>query len=329
MRFRSKGINTAVNEVDYRISRLRLYCRVKEEIVWKQGGGYYGGYNGYRGSGLLGSHVSRELVHQGHEVIMVDNRKDTRLIPDLIDRIELIPADILDLASLIEITRDFQVERVVHMAAVMGNWYDEHPIMSCKVNFEGTLNVLEAARANHVKRMVFASSRGVVGKVDGTKYGSPIFEPINEDYISPRRPYSVMKVACEFMGLIYSRNRWVDCAALRFGDFYCPERLIKGTRRQADFFNDIILNASLGRPTKIKTGGDEMIDPIYVKDCAHATVLACFAASLQHRVYNIASGQRMTLKKAVEGIRSVFPNSVVDFDSAAGSRLELMLTSAS
>lgn len=270
------------------------------------------------GSGLLGSHVCRELVQEGHGIIMVDNRRDTRLIPDLVDRIEVIPADILDLSSLIEIMGDFKVERVIHMAAVMGNWYDTHPIMSYQVNFGGTLNVLEAARANHLKRAVLASTRGVIGKVEGTKYGYPTFEPINEDHIDPRRAYSVMKVACEFMGQIYSRNKWVSTATLRFGDFYCPERLIKGTRRGADFFNDMILNAYLGQPTNYASSGEEMVDAIYVKDCAQAIVKACFAENIKYGVYNIGSGYRLTLKEAAGVIKRVFPGAVVNFGSGFG-----------
>jgi nucleoside-diphosphate-sugar epimerase len=265
------------------------------------------------GSGLIGSNVSRKLVQEGHKVILVDNRKDTRLIPDLVDSTEIIPADILDLASLTEIMGDLKVERVVHLAALMGSWYDTHPIMCYQVNLGGTLNVLEAARANYVKRVVLGSSRGVIGKVEGTKYGYPAFEPVNEDYIGPRRPLAVMKVACEFMGLIYSRNQWVDTAALRFGDIYCPERLVKGAQIQAGVFTDMILNAYLGRPTDITSSGDEVIDPIYVKDCAHAVVLACFAENLKHRIYNIGSGHGVIIREAAEIIKKVFPSAMIKF----------------
>ena len=76
----------------------------------------------------------------------------TRLIPDLVDSIEMIPADILDLASLIEIMGDLKVERVIHMAAIMGSWYDTHPIMCYQVDLGGTLNVLEADSSKSRKK---------------------------------------------------------------------------------------------------------------------------------------------------------------------------------
>ena len=152
----------------------------------------------------------------------------------------------------------------------------------------------------------------MIGKVEGTKYGYPTYDPVNEDYIGPRRPLSVMKVACEFMGLIYSRNQWVDTAALRFGDIYCPERLVKGAQVQASVFTDMILNAYLGRPTDITSSGDEMIDPIYAKDCAHAVVLACFAENLKHRIYNIGSGHGIIIREAAAVIKNVFSNAVIN-----------------
>jgi UDP-glucose 4-epimerase len=150
------------------------------------------------GAGFIGSHLVEELVRQGRSVRVLDNLSTGRreyLLP-VMDRIELVEADILDTGALRAAMRG--VRRVFHQAALRSVPRSvDDPSTSNRVNVEGTLNVLIAARDAGVERLVYASSSSV--------YGYRNVLPTREDDVpGPVSPYAVSKLAAEYYCRVFA-----------------------------------------------------------------------------------------------------------------------------
>lgn len=72
----------------------------------------------------------------------------------------------------------------------------------------------------------------------------------------------------------------------------------------------MIENAVVGKPTTVPYGGDEKDDMLYVKDCANAIVLACFAKDVKHHIFNIGTGKAYTLHDLANSIKKVYPEAI-------------------
>jgi GDP-4-dehydro-6-deoxy-D-mannose reductase len=133
--------------------------------------------------GFVGRHLTEHLTSQGDEVIGSD-RTDGG--PDL-----------ADLAGWEQLCRDVQPEAVYHLAGdadVGGSW--NHPVETFRANAEGTLNLLLAARAAGVRRILNVGSAEVYGRVPAERL------PITEDHpLEPLTPYAASKVAADYLGL--------------------------------------------------------------------------------------------------------------------------------
>jgi UDP-glucose 4-epimerase len=126
--------------------------------------------------GAIGSWVARELVERGHRPLLYDSRADFTLIPDLVDRVDLVVGDLLDLPTLVRTVLEHKVERILHLAAMMPPQAQANPYLGFRVNAEGTLNVLEAARIGGVRRVVYTSSKAVYGRITGG-HAHPTYKP--------------------------------------------------------------------------------------------------------------------------------------------------------
>jgi UDP-glucose 4-epimerase len=221
--------------------------------------------------------------------------------------------DILDLAGIIRVLKKYNIKLIIHESALMPGVAQANPLMGFQTNALATVNVLEAARIMEVKRVVFASSKGVYAPFTG-EYGYPTYKPVDEDY--PLRPipaiavYGSTKVASELMGIIYSRDYGIEFIAIRSGGIYGPGKSARHGR--IAIFGEMIENAMTGKPTRITAGGDEKEDVIYIKDYANATVLACFAKDIKNQIFNIGAGRGYSLKDFANAISKVCSNAVFE-----------------
>jgi UDP-glucose 4-epimerase len=262
--------------------------------------------------GRIGSQVVRRLVELGTDVVGIDSTVHGGNLGELTRRLPLLVVDIQDLASILRVMQTHAITRVIHLAAALGDQYDAQPWGSYQVNLGGTINVLEAARFAGVERVVAASTHNIYPRAYGA-YGPPTWRPIAEDHApEPRRPYAVMKLACEHMGRIYADEFGVDFAAVRFASYYGAERAIRRGSKFPDLLNRMILDAVEGVPTMIDRGGDQVFDPVYIKDCAHGVICAVLAKSPRcGRVYNIGGGSPLRLADAAQVVRGVFPGAQI------------------
>tara|TARA_B100001964_G_C13972031_1_gene482325 strand:- start:251 stop:739 length:489 start_codon:yes stop_codon:yes gene_type:complete len=125
------------------------------------------------GSGFIGSHVVDKLLDNGHEVIVLDHR----VKPHRSD-VEFMDVDIIDFASVLNATKN--CDYIFHLAAMSNvNHVFEKPVYSVELNVTGTVNILEAARQNSCKRVIFASTVWVYSGCNGSyvNESSPFFMP--------------------------------------------------------------------------------------------------------------------------------------------------------
>ena len=112
------------------------------------------------------------------------------------------------------------------------------------------------------------------------------------------------------MGLSYTQDYGLDFLILRFATIYGPGKMVR--HGSIAIHSQMIEHAMLGQHTTIQNGGDEKDDMIYVKDVAHAIVLASFATNLTSRIFNIGSGIGYTLVDLANAIKKTIPSATFD-----------------
>ncbi len=263
------------------------------------------------GAGVNGAWVVRSLLKHGHEVGILENRKDTSLIEDVADRVEMIQGDICDADCLTDAMVRFQPECVIHLAAVLDA--DGDPTTAIAVNIGGTANVCAAAAAAGAKRVVFTSTKGVYGPSVGER-GFPQYEQVKED--DERRPqemYGITKAATEDVLWWYGRNTELECVSIRFGMIFGPGKRrrhaeMTGFGQMISIYDAMIEMPASGQPFAIAQGADERNDFTYVLDVADAIVCVALAPGrLQHVAYNVTSGTSISTSEFAEAVRRVIP----------------------
>jgi UDP-glucose 4-epimerase len=213
---------------------------------------------------------------------------------------------VLDMPRILQAIKKHQVTHVVHAAAFVGAVSAANPALSIQVNVMGLVNVLEAARALGVQRVVFTSAKGVYGPVTG-EYGSPTWKPMPEDLpAKPKRIYDSAKFMGENVCAYYNDNMGIETVSLRFASTYGPGK----TARHGPMavMSRIVENPAAGLPFELKQGGDDKDDFIYNKDSALGIYLATVADRLKSRVYNIGTGVGVTLKDFARVIKKHIPD---------------------
>ena len=262
------------------------------------------------GMGVIGAETSRKFVKEGHRPVVFARHRDDSLIGDILDRIDFEQGDVLDMPRVLQAIKKHKVTHVVHAAAFVGAVSAQNPALSIQVNVMGLVNVLEAARALDVQRVVFTSAKGVYGPITG-EYGSPIWKPIPEDMPKqPKRIYDSAKFMGENVCIYYSDNMGLDTVSLRFASTYGPGK----TARHGPMavMSRIVENPAHGLPFKLERGGDDKDDFIYNKDSARGVYLATVAGKLKHRVFNIGTGTGVTLKDFAAVIKKHIPTAQMD-----------------
>jgi UDP-glucose 4-epimerase len=262
------------------------------------------------GMGAIGSSVARNLVEMGIEPVLYDAFEDNTLVKDIKDKTLYVKGDVLDPTHLIETIKKYRVKRMIHTVALLSK---ADPKKSIRINTEGTVNTLWAAKECKLERIVYTSSKAVYNEIAG-KYAHPDYEPINEEYPKddPLGIYGVTKRFGEQIGLQFHKNFGIDFVALRFSTIFGPGRLSKNPNSPMVIPCRIIENAMLEKPFIFQKGGDQKDDYIYIRDAGRGIALACFAEGITHRVFNIGTGIGATLIDFAQAARKVFPTFIFD-----------------
>jgi len=249
------------------------------------------------GAGFIGSHIAEELVRQKHTVRIVDNFSSGRHenIEGFFKDVQLFPMDIADTSGLANVFRG--ADYVIHQAAIVSVPYSmEDPVITNRVNLEGALNVLVAARDAKIKRVVFASSAAV--------YGDNPALPKREDMMpEPMSPYGAQKLCGEIYCQTFWRAYRLETVALRyfnvFGPRQDPSSPYSGV--MAKFIPMVLEN----RQPTIYGDGTQTRDFVFVSNIVDANLAACTAEGVAGGVFNIACGNRISVNSVLEQLNTI------------------------
>ena len=250
------------------------------------------------GAGFIGSHVCERLLGSGHSVWAFDDLNDfyapelkrgnLRHLQSLGRPFEFMPGDLTDRGALDGVFSSIKLDQVIHLAARAGVRPSlEQPALYQRVNVEGTVNLLEAARSRGVKKFTIASSSSVYGINSKSPFSErdPIFSAIS--------PYAASKLACEALGHVYHHVYGFDVAMLRFFTVYGP-------RQRPDLaifkFAQLIRR---GEPIPVFGDGSTARDYTYITDTLEG-IIACTGKEFGYQVYNLGESQTVKLSRLIE-----------------------------
>ena len=217
------------------------------------------------GAGFIGSHVVEHLLNLNFEVIVVDNESS-----DVHDNFywrsdtENHKVDICDYEKFSPLCED--VEVIFHLAAearIQPTLIN--PILAAQSNTVGTCCVLQAARENGVKRVVYSSTSSAYG----LKNSCPLKEDMPKDCLNP---YSVTKTAGEELCKMYTNLFGLETVCFRYFNVYGERQPLKG--QYAPLVGIFFRQKANGEPMTIVGDGKQRRDFTYVKDIARANILA-------------------------------------------------------
>ena len=249
------------------------------------------------GAGFIGSHVCERLLRDGHSVWAFDElndfydpqlkRANLRAIQSLAKPFEFFHGDLCDEDAVAEVFSSVQFDQVIHLAARAGVRPSlEQPALYQRVNVEGTVNILEAARKTGVKKITIASSSSV--------YGVNAKVPFSESYpiFSAVSPYAASKLACEALGHVYHHIYKMDVAMLRFFTVYGP-------RQRPDLaihkFTKLI---DAGKPIPVFGDGSTARDHTFISDILEG-ILACTKKEFGFEIFNLGESQTVKLSELI------------------------------
>lgn len=250
------------------------------------------------GAGFIGSHVCERLLRLGHSVWTLDDlndfydpqikKRNLRDIQALARPFEFTQGDVTDRNTVEEVFAAARFDQVIHLAARAGVRPSlEEPALYQRVNVEGTVNVLEAARRHGVKKVIMASSSSVYGVNSKVPFSEqdPIFTPIS--------PYAASKLAGEALGHVYHHVHGLEIIMLRFFTVYGP-------RQRPDLaIHKFARLMRAGRPIPLYGDGTTARDYTYIDDILEG-VIACTARSFGYEIFNLGESRTVPLQRLIE-----------------------------
>ncbi len=245
-------------------------------------------------AGFIGSHLAEALLARGDNIRGFDNLSTGKLanVPSGVD---FIHADLADASAIARAC--LGVDAILHQAAlpsVPRSVKDPRP--SHVSNLDGTFNLLEAARAAGVQRVLYAASSSAYGNQPG-------FPRVETMTPQPIAPYPVQKLAGELYMQSYARVYGMETVCLRYFNIFGPRQAPDSP------YSGVIakwalqmLSAAAGKPAEpvtIQGDGEQSRDFTYIANAVSANLLALKAPAdkVAGRVFNVACGQRHTLNE--------------------------------
>jgi UDP-glucose 4-epimerase len=253
------------------------------------------------GAGFIGSHLVDKLLGSGRRVRVIDNFVVGRLA-NLEqhrgnDALEIVECDVSDKAKVSDACAG--VERIFHLAAradVVPSIQD--PENYFRANVDGTFAILEAARTQEIKRLVYVASSSC--------YGIPDVYPTPEDApANPQYPYALTKYLGEQLLTHWAKVYGLPAISVRFFNVYGPRARTGGT--YGAVFGVFLAQLLAGKPLTIVGDGEQTRDFTFVSDVVDA-LIAVARSDKVGEIYNVGSGRPVSVNELVRLLGS--PESV-------------------
>jgi len=250
------------------------------------------------GSGFIGSHVVDKLLEANHDVTVFDIMRPHR------EDVRHIFLDLFDFHRVaIALAGNYEA---IYLLAAVANVNDvfKNPLETALLNFQGTVNVLEAIR-RYGGRLIFASTVWVYmlgEKVEVTEDTPLLVQNVNH-------PYTASKVAAELYIQSYNKIYGLEFTILRYGIPYGPRG------REGTVITNFIKRALRNEPLIIHGDGSQYRNFIYVEDLAEGNV-AALQEIARNKIYNLEGMRPITIREVAETISRVFGGIPVEFREA-------------
>jgi len=253
--------------------------------------------------GFIGSHLAEALLRSGHDVraLVQYNSFNSKgwldsLAPEMVSQIEIVLGDVRDRSQMSACVQG--CDTVFHLAALIAIPYSyAAPQSYVDTNITGTLNILEAVRANNNTRMIHTSTSEV--------YGSAQFVPITEDHpLQGQSPYSASKIAADQLAFSYDSSFDLPVTIIRPFNTYGPRQ------SQRAVIPTIIAQLLAGAET-IELGSTAPTrDFNFVKDTVHGFLAAMLPEKIFGQVINLGSGYEVSVGDTARLIAKIMNRNV-------------------
>ncbi len=242
-------------------------------------------------AGFIGSSLAEALVERGDQVRGVDNFLTGKRenLASFRERVDFREVDLRDAAAMLEACQG--VDTILHQGALPSVPRSvKDPVASHECNVNGTFNLLNAARAAGVQRIVYAAS--------SSAYGNQPQMPRRETMVPmPISPYAVQKLTGEYYMKSYWQVYGIETVCLRYFNIFGPRQDPQSP--YSGVMAKFILQMMRGEQPTIFGTGDQGRDFTYIANAVSANLLAAAAPAedVAGRVFNVACGGRHTLKE--------------------------------
>ena len=254
------------------------------------------------GAGFIGSNLVRYLIENDNSVTVIDNfisghRANLEPFPS----VHVIEGDVRDKTVVQEAMHGAEV--VFHLAASVGNKRSiEHPLIDAEINVLGTLQILETARKEGVRKIITSSSAAIFGELKTM--------PIKEDHpVEPDSPYGCTKLCEEKLCLAYAKLYSIEAVCLRYFNVYGPNQRLDAYGNAIPIF---VFRMLRNEPIRIFGDGEQTRDFVHIDDVVQANIKAADSMGVSG-AFNIASGQSVTINHLVELITKGHNNSKIEY----------------
>ncbi|HUQ14851.1 MAG TPA: NAD-dependent epimerase/dehydratase family protein [Gemmatimonadales bacterium] len=252
------------------------------------------------GAGFIGSHIAQAYLAGGWEVVVLDDlsRGKERNVPS---GVRFVRGDIRSPDARRLLAEGGFTVLNHHAAQIDVRVSVDEPALDAGINVVGLVNLLDGAGAGGVRRVVFASSGGVV-------YGDPEVVPTPETAPkAPISPYGVSKLAGEYYMRALAALRGFEAVAMRYANVFGPRQDPKSEAGVVSIFVSRLLE---DRPLTVFGNGLQTRDYVFVRDVARANVLASTAAvpagsDIDATAFNIATGTQRNVLELAESVGQV------------------------
>ena len=247
------------------------------------------------GAGFIGSHVVDQLLEEPvAKIVVLDNfvrGSRANLNGALADeRVELIEGSVLDRELLERLMEG--ADYVFHFAALWLYECVHEPRKALEHNVVGTYNVVEAAQAAGVRKVVYSSSASV--------YGDALMTPMTEDHpFNNRTMYGATKIAGEQFFRAFHEQHGLDYVGMRYMNVYGPRMDYRGA--YVSVIMKVLDKIDAGERPVIFGDGSQAYDFVYVGDCARANILAMKSDATDVNL-NVGTGVKTTIKELVDAL---------------------------
>ena len=234
--------------------------------------------------GYIGSRLFKKLQELGHEVVGIDLKDGND-----INSLQGLQAD--REGDFHPCWVNFEPEYIFHLACIPRVGYSiEYPVQTMKNNVLATSNVLNFARNNNVKRVIYSSSSSIHGDGSG-----------------PKSPYALQKLTSEIECKLYSKLYGLDTVSLRYFNVYSSDQPADGAYATA--ISNWMKYIRKNKVPFITGDGEQCRDMLHVNDAVSANIFAMeYPKHFADDYYDVGTGKNISLNKVKEIVKEYFPN---------------------